>query len=47
MIFIACASMNVATDIAILVLPFWILRPMNLSLGRRLAIGVLLMAGGL
>lgn len=46
-IFIACASMNVATDVAILVLPLWILHPMRLSVGRRLAISLLLMAGGL
>ncbi|KAM5343416.1 hypothetical protein ACJ41O_011953 [Fusarium nematophilum] len=45
-IFIAGAALNVATDVAILLLPFWILRPMKVSMGRKVGIAFVLMAGG-
>ncbi|CAH0047372.1 unnamed protein product [Clonostachys solani] len=45
--YIVCAALNVATDIAILLLPFWILHPLQISTGRKIAIGMVLMGGGL
>jgi hypothetical protein len=45
--YIVCAALNVATDVAILLLPFWILRPLQISTGRKIAIGMVLMGGGL
>ncbi|KAI8714945.1 hypothetical protein NCS52_01001000 [Fusarium sp. LHS14.1] len=45
--FIACAACNVATDLAILFLPIWILRPMKVPTGRKVGITLILMAGGL
>uniref|UniRef100_A0A8H7K7J4 Rhodopsin domain-containing protein n=1 Tax=Bionectria ochroleuca TaxID=29856 RepID=A0A8H7K7J4_BIOOC len=44
--YIVCAALNVATDVAILLLPFWILRPLQISTGRKIAIGMVLMGGG-
>ncbi|KAM5350865.1 hypothetical protein ACJZ2D_017169 [Fusarium nematophilum] len=38
---------NVATDVAILLLPFWLLHPMKVPLGRKVGIAIVLMAGGL
>lgn len=46
-LFIACAACNVATDLAILFLPIWILRPMKVPTGRKVGIALILMAGGL
>lgn len=46
-LFIACAACNVATDLAILFLPIWILRPMKVPTGRKVGIAFILMAGGL
>ncbi|WAO92396.1 Hypothetical protein NCS54_00990300 [Fusarium falciforme] len=45
-LFIACAACNVATDLAILFLPIWILRPMKVPTGRKVGIALILMAGG-
>ncbi|KAK7216087.1 hypothetical protein V2G26_004090 [Clonostachys chloroleuca] len=43
--YIVCAALNVATDVAILLLPFWILCPLQVSTGRKIAIGMVLMGG--
>ncbi|RSL87331.1 hypothetical protein CEP51_002313 [Fusarium floridanum] len=45
-LFITCAALNVATDLAILFLPIWILRPMKVPTGRKVGIALILMAGG-
>ncbi|CAG9996394.1 unnamed protein product [Clonostachys byssicola] len=45
--YIVCAALNVATDVAILLLPYWILRPLQTSTGRKIAIGIVLLGGGL
>lgn len=45
--YIVCAALNVATDVAILLLPFWILCPLQVSTGRKIAIGMVLMGGRL
>ncbi|KAH7258768.1 hypothetical protein B0J15DRAFT_512623 [Fusarium solani] len=45
-LFIVCAACNVATDLAILFLPIWILRPMKVPTGRKVGIALILMAGG-
>ncbi|KAF4441811.1 integral membrane [Fusarium albosuccineum] len=44
---IVSAALNVATDIAILMLPFWLLHPMKVPMGRKIGIALILMAGGL
>jgi hypothetical protein len=46
-IFIVCAAINVATDISILLLPFWLLRPMKVPFIHKISIAFILMAGGL
>jgi hypothetical protein len=46
-IYTACAVLNMVTDLTILVLPFWILRPMNVPLGRKIGIAIIMMGGGL
>lgn len=46
-IYIACAALNVLTDIIILLLPFWILRPMRVPFHRKIGIALVLMGGGL
>ncbi|KAH7317188.1 hypothetical protein B0I35DRAFT_434703 [Stachybotrys elegans] len=46
LIFDVTAALNIAADIAILLLPFWILHPMTISAGRKFAIALVLMAGG-
>ena len=46
-IFIVTSALNVATDFIILLMPFWILHPMKISRRRRIAIALVLMAGGL
>ena len=45
--YLALAAFNVATDFMILALPFWILRPLRVNLSQRIALLVVLMAGGL
>lgn len=44
---IVSAAVNSATDAVILLLPFWLLRPMKVPLSRKIGIAVVLMAGGL
>lgn len=44
---IVSAAINSATDAIILLLPFWLLRPMKVPLSRKVGIAVVLMAGGL
>lgn len=46
-VYITCAAVNVATDFAILLLPFWLLRPMKVPFARKVGIAVVLMGGGL
>ncbi|KAM5386408.1 hypothetical protein ACJZ2D_000371 [Fusarium nematophilum] len=41
-----CSALNVATDAAILLLPFWLLHPMKVPLGRKIAIAFIMMGGG-
>ncbi|KAL2671547.1 hypothetical protein Neosp_014137 [[Neocosmospora] mangrovei] len=43
---IVSAAVNSATDAVILLLPFWLLRPMKVPLSRKIGIAVVLMAGG-
>ncbi|KAI8656251.1 hypothetical protein NCS56_01228200 [Fusarium sp. Ph1] len=43
---IISAAVNSATDGVILLLPFWLLRPMKVPLSRKIGIAVVLMAGG-
>ncbi|KAH7125904.1 hypothetical protein EDB81DRAFT_698353 [Dactylonectria macrodidyma] len=45
-VYITCAAINVATDFAILLLPFWLLRPMKVRFARKVGIAFVLMAGG-
>ncbi|KAH6972897.1 hypothetical protein BKA56DRAFT_592994 [Ilyonectria sp. MPI-CAGE-AT-0026] len=45
-VYITCAAVNVATDFAILLLPFWLLRPMKVPFARKVGIAVVLMGGG-
>ncbi|KAM5357314.1 hypothetical protein ACJZ2D_016389 [Fusarium nematophilum] len=45
-VYIACAAMNVLTDFAILLLPFWLLHPMRVRFARKVGIALILMAGG-
>ncbi|KAJ4177769.1 hypothetical protein NW755_013645 [Fusarium falciforme] len=44
---IVSAAVNSATDAVILLLPFWLLRPMKVPWSRKVGIAVVLMAGGL
>ncbi|KAH7136924.1 hypothetical protein B0J13DRAFT_625540 [Dactylonectria estremocensis] len=45
-VYITSAAFNVATDFAILLLPFWLLRPMKVRFARKVGIALVLMAGG-
>ncbi|KAH7124599.1 hypothetical protein EDB81DRAFT_208899 [Dactylonectria macrodidyma] len=45
-VYIACAAINVLTDFAILLLPFWLLHPMRVRFARKVGIALILMAGG-
>ena len=45
--YITCAALNVATDCVILFLPIWLLRPLRVPLPQKLALTLVLMAGGL
>jgi len=45
--YMACAALNVGTDIILLLLPIWVLRPLKVNPMQKLAITVVLMAGGL
>ncbi|KAF7557921.1 hypothetical protein G7Z17_g293 [Cylindrodendrum hubeiense] len=45
-VYITCAAINVATDAAILLLPFWLLRPMKVAFARKVGIALILMGGG-
>jgi hypothetical protein len=45
--YLACAALNVATDFVILALPIWILRPLRVRLTQKIAVMLVLMAGGL
>jgi len=44
--YVACAALNVGTDVVILLLPIWILRPLRVRLLQKLAVMGVLMAGG-
>jgi hypothetical protein len=44
---LACATLNAATDIVILLLPIRILRPLRVSFAQKVAVMAILMAGGL
>ncbi|KAF4973991.1 hypothetical protein FZEAL_9059 [Fusarium zealandicum] len=43
---IVSSAVNSASDLVILLLPFWLLHPMRVPVGRRIAIAMVLMAGG-
>ncbi|KAL2163270.1 hypothetical protein VTH06DRAFT_5326 [Thermothelomyces fergusii] len=45
-IFDACNILNMVTDYMILLLPFWMLRPLRIPLSKKLGIGFVLAAGG-
>ncbi|KAF6800303.1 integral membrane protein [Colletotrichum sojae] len=45
-IYIACGALNVLTDVIILLLPFWILRPMKVPFHRKIGVALVLMGGG-
>ncbi|KAH7009694.1 hypothetical protein EDB80DRAFT_572506, partial [Ilyonectria destructans] len=42
-VYITCAAINVATDLAILLLSFWLLRPMKFPFARKVGIALVLM----
>lgn len=45
--FLACAALNVATDIIILLMPIWLIWPLRVGLLQKLGVGVIMMTGGL
>lgn len=45
--FLACSALNVFTDVLILLLPIWILRPLKMGFIQKAAVTCILMAGGL
>lgn len=45
--FLACAALNVVTDVIILLLPIWLLWPLRVGPLQKLAVAVILMTGGL
>ena len=45
--FLISASMNVATDIIILLLPIWLLWPLRMATTQKVAVTGVMMAGGL
>ena len=45
--FLACSALNVFTDVLILLLPIWILRPLKIGVIQKAAVTCILMAGGL
>lgn len=45
--FFALAVFNSATDVVILLLPIWLLWPLRVKLSQRIAVGLVLMTGGL
>lgn len=45
--FLACAALNVATDILILLMPIWLIWPLRVGLLKKLGVGIIMMTGGL
>ncbi len=45
--YLASACLNSATDVILLVLPFWLLWPLRVSIKQKIAVGLVLMPGGL
>jgi len=45
--FFTLAVFNSATDVVILLLPIWLLWPLRVKLGQKIAVGIVLMPGGL
>ena len=45
--FIVTAGLNVGADIAILLLPIWLLRPVRIEIRQKIALVLLFMTGGL
>jgi len=45
--FIATAGVNLGTDIAILLLPIWLLRPLRIGMRQKIALMIVFMTGGL
>jgi hypothetical protein len=44
--FMASAILNVVTDLAILMLPVWILWPLHVGLAKKISVALIMMAGG-
>ena len=45
--FLAAAVMNSVTDVVLLLLPIWLLWPLRVRLRKKIAVGLVLMPGGL
>jgi len=45
--FLVAACLNSITDIILLLMPFWLLYPLRVSLQQKIAVGLVLMPGGL
>ena len=45
--YFALAALNSATDVVIHLLPIWLLWPLRVKLGQKIAVGLVLMPGGL
>ena len=45
--FLGAAVINSVTDVVILLLPVWLLRPLRVKMSQKIAVGFVLMAGGL
>lgn len=45
--YLSCAVLNAATDLVILLLPLWLIRPLRVRLSQKVAVGLILSCGGL
>jgi len=45
--YLAAACLNSVTDVTLLVMPFWLLYPLRVSFRQKVAVGLVLMPGGL
>lgn len=45
--YLSCAVLNVVTDVVILLLPVWLIQPLRVKFRQKMAVAIILMAGGL